>query len=144
MQSYKHRNSIILGTFLAVLMLTLYACNKQMAFSTSPIVPAARGNVKIKKDKNENYAIEINISGLAEVERLQGNKKSYVVWINTPNENAKNIGQITSSTKTFSKRLSASFQSVSTSKPTRVFITAEEDGTVEYPGNMVVLSTEEI
>lgn len=144
MQTYKHKNSIILGTFLAVMILTLYACNKQMAFATSSVVPAARGNVKIKKDKNENYAIEINISGLAEVERLQGNKKSYVVWINTPNENAKNIGQITSSTKTFSKRLSASFQSVSTSKPTRVFITAEEDGTVEYPGNMVVLSTEEI
>ncbi len=144
MQIRKNKNAIILGTFLGVLMLTLYACNKQMAFSISPVVPAARGTVSIKKDKNENYAIDIKISGLAEIERLQGDKKSYVVWITTQDENAKNIGQINSSTKTLSKRLSASFQSVSTSKPTKVFITAEEDGAVEYPGNMVVLSTEEI
>jgi anti-sigma-K factor RskA len=142
MQIKKLNRIVVAVVCVTIIMLTLNSCSKKISFNTSPVVPAARGNVKIKKDKNENYTIEISISDLAEVERLEGENKTYVVWMVSNNENPKNIGQINSSTKRFSKKLSASFHSVSSSKPSRVFITAERDGTIQYPGNTVVLTTE--
>jgi hypothetical protein len=140
----KVKKTVVLGICVSFVLLALSACSKKIAFATSSVAPAARGYVKIKKDKNENYALDISISNLAEVERLQGNNKTYVVWMTSNNETAKNIGQISSSTKRFSKKLGASFHTVSTSKPTKVFITAEGDGTVLYPGSTIVLSTEEL
>jgi hypothetical protein len=133
---------IIAAFFIAALLPFLSSCTKKIYFETSVVVPAARGYAKIKKDKNENYTIQISISNLAEVERLQAGKKTYVVWMIAGRDNAKNIGQINSSMKRFSKSLSASFGTVSPAKPEKIFITAEEDGTVHYPGNLVVLTAD--
>ncbi len=143
---YLNRIKITTGFILcsAFLLITLGGCNKKIAFTTSPVVPAARGYVTIKKDKNDNYAIGITISNLAEVERLQGGNKAYVVWMTSDGEVAKNIGQINSGSKRFSKKLQASFNSVSTTKPTTIFITAEEDRNIQFPGNIRVLSTDKI
>lgn len=142
MRRSKTRAGISVVFFLFILAMTWQSCSRHMAFRTSPVVPAARGDVKVKQDKNNNFSINIDISGLAEVERLQGANKIYVVWIKTENEDPRNIGRIVSRTKTFSRKLRATFEGVSTFKPTAIFITAEEDGTVQYPGNLVVLSTE--
>jgi hypothetical protein len=131
---------IMLASCVTLLMLTLNSCNKKMYFPVSAVAPAARGTVKVKRDNNNNYTIQVNVSDLAEVERLQGNKKAYVVWIITGNDNPKNMGQIKSGTKRFSKKLNADFSTVSPGKPDRIFITAEEDAMIQYPGNMVVLS----
>ncbi len=38
-------------------------------FSTSRVVPAAEGTVKVKKDKNNNYNIELHVNRLAEPNR---------------------------------------------------------------------------
>jgi hypothetical protein len=38
-------------------------------------VPAARGDVKITKDDNKNYLVEIKVENLAEVSRLRHQKK---------------------------------------------------------------------
>jgi hypothetical protein len=116
------------------------SCSRKIAFQTSSVVPAAEGTVKVKKDNNNNYHIEVEIANLAEPNRLQPAKKTYVVWMETDLEGAKNIGQINSSSGFLSKRLKASFDAVSAIKPTRIFITAEDEGTVQYPG-MQVLST---
>ena len=142
MKSFTIIKSILLISFLSTTLLTFNSCSKKIYFSTSSVVPAARGYVKIKKDKNKNYTIEISISNLAEVKRLEGDKKTYVVWMRSNNENAKNIGQINSDTKIFSQKLSSAFHTVSSARPTEIFITAEEDGTVTYPGNFMILSTE--
>lgn len=134
--------AITTGIFLAIVLFALNSCSKKIAFNTSPVVPAARGYVKIKKDGNGNYHIGVSITGLAEVERLQGNKKTYVVWMTGDNNDSpKNIGQINSSSSMFSSKLKASFESVSSVKPTKVFVTAEEDGQATYPGNLVILTT---
>ena len=36
------------------------SCAKKITFATSSVVPAAEGSVKVKKDKNNNYNIELN------------------------------------------------------------------------------------
>jgi len=79
----------------------------------------------------------MQITNLADIERLQPAKKSYVVWMETMDNLPKNIGRISSS-----KKLKVDFNTVSTMRPTKIFITAEEDETSQYPGSMVVLTTD--
>jgi hypothetical protein len=111
-----------------------------MAFLTSQVVPAARGSVKVKRDKNHNYVIQVHVENLAEVKRLDPSKQTYVVWMATDQERTKNIGQINSSSSLLSKSLKASFETVSSIKPVKIFITAEEDGSTQSPG-MLILTT---
>src|SRR5205085_4288850 len=98
--------------------------------------------VKVKKDGNSNYLIKVDISNLAEVKRLQPAKDAYVVWMVGDEDVTKNIGQINSSSSMISSKLKASFQAVSSTKPHRVFITAEDSPGVTFPGSTVILSTD--
>lgn len=131
---------IFSGSLLIALLFLFNSCSKKIAFQSSSVVPAAEGTVKVTKDNNSNYVIRLELSNLAEPEKLQPSKQTYVVWMETDQERAKNLGQINSSTSLLSKRLKASFETVSSVKPTKIFITAEDDATVQYPG-MLVLTT---
>jgi hypothetical protein len=133
----------ILSVSLAVVILfSLDSCARNFSFMTSPVVPAARGHVKVSKDKNNNYVLQIEVLYLAEVERLQDSKQSYVVWLETEQETSKNIGKLKSSTSLFSKQLKATLKTISSTKPVKIFITAEEDAGVQYPNSQIVLSTD--
>jgi hypothetical protein len=112
-----------------------------MSFLSSGVVPAARGDVKVKKDKNQNYAIDVKITNLAEPDRLQPPKQLYMLWMITDQNVTKNLGQIETSDGTFSKTLKASFRTVTTFKPLKVFITAENDPNVQFPDRTTVLTT---
>jgi hypothetical protein len=125
----------------ALVVLYLSSCARKISFQSSSIVPAARGDVKVKKDNNNNYNIQISLSDLAEPKRLQPSKSTYVVWMETASNTTKNIGQINSSTGFLSGKLKASFETVSSTKPTKIFLTAEDDASIQYPGSQVVLST---
>lgn len=124
-----------------LLIFVISACTRKISFENSTVVPAARGSVKVKRDNNRNYHIQIFLSSLAESSRLQPARNTYVVWMIGDNNNAKNIGQIKSSVTFISKKLKASFESVSATKPSKIFITAEDDPGVEFPGSEIVLST---
>lgn len=118
------------------------SCARKVTFSVSPVVPAAQGSVKVKKDKNNNYAIEVNAKNLAEANRLSPPKETYVVWIETERNGIKNIGQMNSSSGFLSSKLKASLKAVTPFKPTRVLITAEDNADIRYPGMQVVLRTD--
>lgn len=144
MQHHKH-TSLLRTTFFVlattVIISLLPSCAKKITFLPSSVTPAANGKVKIKKDKNDNYNIAVNIEHLAPVDKIDPPAKTYVVWVETAQNETKNMGQITSSSSFLSSKLKASFSAVSPSKPNRVFITAEENPSVYYPGNRVVLTT---
>ncbi len=125
-----------------IITATLNSCSKKISFLTSSVVPAARGTVKIKKDNNNNYDINIDLFNLAESKRLDPPKQAYVIWMETAENQMKNIGQISSSTSFLSQKLKANFNTVSPAKPVRIFITAEDDAAIQYPGMQVVLSTD--
>ena len=125
-----------------LIVFSLSACTKKIAFLTSSVVPAARGYVNIKVDKNKNNVIDVHLTDLAEVQRLQPARQTYVVWMLTDHEITKNIGQIKSSTGMMKKQLKASFETVSSFKPVKIFITAEDNADIQYPGNQIVLETD--
>jgi len=133
--------NIFIGAFAVMMIFSISSCATKVQFATSQVVPAARGTVKVKKDNNNNYSIKIEISNLAEVKRLQSDKKTYVVWMVTDQDETKNLGEIKSSSGTFSKHLTASFKTVTSNKPSKIFITAEDEATTLHPDTDVILAT---
>lgn len=134
----------LLASVLAIMMLLSFSsCSNKIAFQDSIVVPAASGSVKVTTDSNKNYLIKIKISDLAEVTKLQPSKKVYVVWMITDESITKNIGQIKSDTGFLNSKLRASFETVTSFKPSKVFITAEDDGNTKNPGTQMVLSTKQ-
>lgn len=125
--------------FCSVLFLT--SCAKKVVFPESSMVPAAQGRVKVKKDKNNNYALSVRVENLPKPENLTPAHEDYVVWMETQNGSVKNIGRLVSSSGMFSKKMRASLETVSPFQPARVFITAEDNAGVQYPGGDVVLRT---
>ncbi|WP_229216385.1 hypothetical protein [Dyadobacter sp. 3J3] len=119
----------------------LSSCSKKLTFSTSAIVPAAQGSVKVKKDKNENYAIHLTVNHLSPPDRLVESRNAYVVWLNTKNNGIKNIGQLKTSSGLFSKELKSDLETVTTFEPVSFFITAERATDIQYPEGQVVLTT---
>ena len=132
---------LFLGALAVIMLLTFTSCGKNIAFQNSSIVPAAEGKVSVKKDSNKNYSIGIKISNLAEVNRLQPSKNVYVVWMETENSVVKNIGQIKSDTGFMSSKLKATFETVTSFEPSKIFITAEDNADVKYPGMQLILTT---
>ena len=129
--------NVLLIISLLLLVLAFTSCAKKIAFLTSSVVPAARGEVAIKNDKNKNFDIQLQLSYLAEPERLQPAKRVYVVWmISNESDTPINLGRIVGTSK-----LKIQFETVSSSKPKRIFITAEDDASIQYPGNVMVLET---
>ena len=125
-----------LGILTTMMIFSFVSCSPKVVFLTSTVVPAANGYVKVKKDHNNNYVIQLEISTLAGVEKLQPAKQTYIVWMVTDDGINKNLGRVHSSNK-----LKVSFETVSSSRPVQIFLTAEENESAQYPGDQIVLST---
>lgn len=141
-KTYTAGKNIFFFTAIFFSLVILTSCAQKMSFQTSSVVPAAQGNVKVKKDNNNNYHINLSVKRLANPNRLSPSKNVYVVWMNSAGNVAKNIGQIKTSSGILSNTLKSSLNTVSTNKPTDFFITAENDGNIEYPSGEVVLRTQ--
>ncbi len=131
-------NKAVMAFPMALLFL-LSSCVTKTPFLTSDVIPAARGTVEVKRDDNQNYIIQVALEYLAEASRLNPPKQTYVIWMESAGKSTKNIGQINSVAN--SNKLKAAFVTSSSTEPSRIFITAEDDGTVSYPGSQVVLTT---
>ena len=93
------------GIFIIMIIFLFPSCSKNFSFLSSSVVPAARGEVKVKTDNNRNYVVEISLSDLAEASRLQPPKLTYIVWMVTDRDITKNIGQLKSARGVLSKQL---------------------------------------
>lgn len=88
--------NIILTIATATMIFAFSSCATKAIFLNSAVVPAARGSVKVKMDRNKNYVIKIQLTNLAEPNRLTPPKNTYVVWMVNNNGITNNIGQIKS------------------------------------------------
>lgn len=57
--------TILIGAFSVFMIFSFSSCARKISFSNSSVVPAATGKVKVKKDKNDNYRINVDIEHLA-------------------------------------------------------------------------------
>lgn len=133
---YACTKALMSGAFLTLMILSFTSCTPKITFLTSSVVPAAEGVVTVKDDNNNNYAIKLDITNLAAVDRLTPPKNTYVVWMETDRGAARNIGRIVVTNK-----MNVSFETVSSFRPTKIFITAEDNENAQYPGEMLVLTT---
>lgn len=132
---------MFLVLFFILMLFSVDSQAKKYSFLTSSVVPAARGYAKVTRDKNRNYRIKVNVWNLAEIQRLEPLKQTYVVWMISDRDITENLGRLNSSTKLLSKQLKASVETVSSFKPTQIFITAEDDPNVKFPGVPTILTT---
>jgi hypothetical protein len=129
------------GAMLFFMLLSVSSFAQKMNFVNSTVVPSAMGSVKIDRDKNKNYNIDISIMHLTDPSRLTPSKKSYVVWIQTEYNGVKSIGRLHSASGFLSNTMKASLHAVTPLKPSKVFVTAEDYGDAQMPGSVIVLST---
>lgn len=113
------KGNLVQSTAVALLLgaavLTTTSCSHKIGFARSSVVPA---------------------------DRLQPPRQAYVVWIETDGSGVKNLGQLNSGSGLLSKTLKAELNTVTPFKPTRLFITAEDDARITYPSALVVLNTD--
>ena len=133
--------SVMIVLITILLVSSFNSCAKKIMFEQSSIVPGAEGSVKITKDKNSNYSIHIDVLHLAEPKRLQPAKSVYLVWMQADDNSTKNIGILNSSSSLLSKTLKASLHTVTPFKPTRIYVTAEDDSKITFPAGETVLTT---
>lgn len=141
MKSFERKNrfNYSLLTLLLLLAALITSCSQQVQFTPSTVVPAADGKVKVKKDRNGNYALDIKVENLADPSRLEVPKAHYVVWVETESNGSQNLGQLSINKNLFSNALSGSLETVTPYKPIRFFITAEDQGNIQYPGTTMIL-----
>ena len=128
-----------------ILLLSVSSCAIKSNFLTSTVLPAAQGTVLVKIDNNNNYLIKIELSNLSPSTRLTPPREGYVVWMVTDDNAVNNLGQLNSSKKFMASNLDAYFETVSASKPYKIFITAENDVSIQYPTYAdVILTTDNL
>ncbi len=136
-RSNARTKKIFLGFLAVMIMLPFSLDAKKIPFLQSSNAPAAKGYVKVKNDRNNNYVIKIRIEHLAEIESLEPTQKTYVVWMVIDGDVTKNIGRINSTNK-----LKVSFETVSSFQPIKIFITTEENESTQVPNWKIVLTTD--
>jgi hypothetical protein len=134
------KNYRLLLVILAAACLT--SCSNSLNFIPSTIVPGAKGNVKVKTDKNRNYAIAVNVRDLADPSLLPDPKANYVVWMETQNNGTQNLGRLITSKGLFSKSMKGSLTTVTPYTPIRFLISAEDQANAQYPSSETILTSE--
>jgi uncharacterized membrane protein len=136
-KSNARTKKIFLGFLVVLIMLPFSLDAKKIPFLQSSRAPAADGYVKVKNDRNKNFVLKIRIEHLAEIEDLEPAQQTYVVWMDIDGDITKNIGRINSTNK-----LNVSFETVSSSRPIKVYITTEMDENTQEPSiNNIILTT---
>lgn len=133
-------NFIQLSTLLALIII-FSSCSKKYVFDKSAIVPAATGTVKVKKDKNDNFGVNLTVRNLAPADNLVESRQTYVLWANTSGNGVKNLGQLKNSSGLFSKALKSELSTATPFEPRSFFITAENKADINYPDGQVVLKS---
>ena len=130
--------ALIILSFCLVLFAS--SCAHKEAFEKSLVVPSASGRIKVKKDNNNNYSIQVEVKDLTTPENLIPSKKAYLVW-NEASNGVFNVGQLITSRSFLQRGFKASLTAISPNKPNRIFITAEDNTNTLSPGPQVVLTT---
>ncbi|WP_162342235.1 hypothetical protein [Cyclobacterium salsum] len=126
---------------LVLIFFSFSACSTKITFPVSRVAPAAEPEAKVSKTKEGTYELSLNVSNLALPERLSPPKKFYMVWIDTPDQGIKKLGEIANNSGIFRNRGKAAFEASTLYRPSMILVTAENNLEVTYPGSHVVLKS---
>jgi hypothetical protein len=140
-KNYTKRNELSIKSSFRILSfifaaILVSACSKKVTFPISNVVPAAEAVVKIDKDSNKNYEIELEVSNLAHADRLTPPRRHYVVWLVTKRHGTINIGNLN-----VTRKNNAELTTGTPYEPIRIFVTAEDDPSPVLPSTQVVLNS---
>jgi hypothetical protein len=127
------RKLYAISVMFALLCTAVYAAKKYPVTAAS-IVPGARGEIAISRDKNGNTSLKMKVEHLANLENLTPRASAYVVWFRERGGTSENQGQLK-----VDKNLKASFETVTPLKSFDVSVTAEQDARVAGPSGPEVL-----
>ncbi|NJY63276.1 hypothetical protein HC174_10970 [Salinimicrobium sp. CDJ15-81-2] len=113
------------------------ACSKKVVFPVSQVAPAAEAVLKVDKDNNNNYEIDLEVTNLAEPRRLTPARSHYVVWMVTKEHGTINIGNLN-----INRKNNGEITTTTPYEPIRIFITAEDERNPVLPSTQVVLNSE--
>ena len=126
----------ILSFIFAAILIS--ACSKKVTFPVSEVVPAAEAVMKVEKDDNKNYQIDLEVNNLAAPERLTPERRYYIVWMVTKKHGTINVGRLD-----INRKNNGELKTNTPYEPIRVFITAEDDSQPVLPSTQVVLNSGE-
>jgi hypothetical protein len=143
--STRQRRNLSSGKYLfsfapALLLLAFiwpFSGGKDVELLAGPSNPAARCTVHLHVGDNGNTEMDIKAESLAAPSALTPPKNAYVVWVQPPDSDPQNMGQITPD-----KDQKAELKTVTPSKRFKVFVTAEDQAQVKTPEGQTILSGE--
>lgn len=99
--------------------------------------PAAHGTVTITKSNNGNTALDLKVQSLAKPSSLNTPENAYVVWIQPPDKQPINEGELR-----VDKNLNGQIHTETPYKRFKLFITAEQNPEAQTPDGATVLSAD--
>ena len=131
-------------TFLSVMPLAFclafiwpFGGGKTVHMMAGSQTPAARGDVQIKTGDNGNTEVDVQAHALASPSSLTPAENAYVLWIQPPDQPAQNEGQLS-----VGQHEDGELRVKSPFKRFSIFITAEQNATVQTPQGPKVLSAQ--
>jgi len=109
---------------------------KTVILPPSQEMPAAEGEAKLSRDDNGNTVVQLKVKHFAPPQRLTPPKAVYVVWLETPDHELRNLGQLK-----VDKNLEGKLMAVTPYEVFQLVISAEDSPNVSEPGSQVVLRT---
>lgn len=110
-------------TAIIVFGLVSSACaSKEYRLATSPVAPAATGNVMVSTDDNGNTVVNLQVRHLAPASRLAPPREGYVVWTRTAGEPPTNQGQLR-----VNDNLEAQFRTITQERTFDLVVSAEDN-----------------
>jgi hypothetical protein len=104
------------------------ACAETTRFPISSLAPAAEIKAKTKVDNNNNNVITVEARNLASPERIDPSSTAYVLWIETDDNQIRNLGQLINENAE-----TATLTTITPYDFKEMFITAEARGNVSTP-----------
>ncbi|UFS72120.1 hypothetical protein LPW11_07995 [Geomonas sp. RF6] len=114
-------------------------CAHKTEVQSSTALPAALGEAQTSLDDNGNTRVRLVLNHVAPPQNLQPPKNTYVVWVETPDKQMYNLGQLK-----IDEDRNGKLTGITPLKVFRLVVTAEDYGTAQTPSSQVVLTTKPI
>jgi hypothetical protein len=112
----------------ALLVFAALSQAKDVQLVADASAPAAKGQVNTSKDDNGNVRVKVKVHHLAKPTSLTPAKLAYVVWVQGKAAEPEKIGMLQ-----VNNNLEGTLEATSSHKEFDIFITAENDPSVQVP-----------